>query len=547
MKKLEKSPEWINLKKHHRAISKVHLRALFADTPNRFEAFSIEAAGLFLDYSKNPIVPETMQLLCELARARLLPEKIYALFKGKPLNSTENQAALHTALRDLTHTPIQLNQKNICIEIDETLEKMGIYAEKIQQKKWLGCTGLPITDIVNIGIGGSDLGPKMVYEALSAFKSPAINCHFVSNADSQNISNVLEILDPATTLFIISSKSFSTKETLLNAKYAQKWFSEKAGNPQNHFLAVTASPQLAINLGIDPQHIFKLADFVGGRYSIWSAIGLPIALAMGIQHFKDFLAGAHEMDQHFISANLDRNMPVILALLGVWQINFFGSKTHAILPYCENLKKLPAYLQQAEMESNGKSVNHRGKPVHYDTCPVIWGEIGTNGQHAFHQLLHQGTQTVPADFILPLGKQITTEHQDLLVSSCFSQSQALMQGKTEQEAYDELLASGVSKKQAEQLAPHKTLIGNRPSNTLLFPELTPHSLGALLALYEHKIFVQSVIWDINSFDQWGVELGKQLADEILKMLKTNTLQEKLDDSTKNLILRYLSSYKRELT
>lgn len=544
MKKLEQLPEWVNLKKHHQMVSKTHLRDLFTNNPKRFEQLSVSAAGLLLDYSKNRIIPETIEKLCQLARACDLPEKISALFNGSPLNSTENQAALHMALRDFSQEPLYLDKSDIGQEVHQCFEKMTAFAEKIRQKTWLGCTGLPITDVVNIGIGGSDLGPKMACEALGAFKTNDVNLHFISNADTQNISRVLSRLQPATTLFIISSKSFCTKETLLNAKTAKQWFTDTFPAPhhaKNHFLAVTHAPHLAIEFGIPVEHIFKLWQWVGGRYSVWSAIGLPILFLIGTAHFKAFLAGAHAMDQHFLHANLEQNMPVILGLLGIWHVNFFGSKTHAILPYCEALKHLPAYLQQAEMESNGKSVTHGGKSIRYHTSPVIWGEIGTNGQHAFHQLLHQGTQLVPADFILPFSTaSMLPEHQNLLVSSCLSQSQALMLGKTADEVYAELLSLGYSKKRARQLAPHKVLPGNRSSNTIVLQALTPYSLGALLALYEHKIFVQSVIWNINCFDQWGVELGKQLADHILCEFNQEASSRTFDSSTEGLMKLYTS-------
>lgn len=544
MENLEQTPEWVNLKKHYRKVCKYHLRDLFAEDPKRFEKFSLNAAGLLLDYSKNRLVSETIDQLCQLAYARHLPEKIRALFKGAAVNSTENQSAMHIALRDLTSHSIYLNNQDILSEVREYLKKMYLYAEKVQQKKWLGYTGVPITDIVNIGIGGSNLGPAMVCEAMSAFKSSDIRCHFVSNADSQNISYVLKNLHPATTLFIVSSKSFRTKETLLNAKTAKQWFSKSTASPQllkNHFLAVTAQPQLAKEFGIHPEHIFKLWNWVGGRYSIWSAIGLPLMFLIGTRQFKEFLAGAHAMDQHFASAALKQNMPVILGLLGIWHTNFFGARTHAILPYCESLKRLPIYLQQLEMESNGKSVTQSGQLVRYHTSPIIWGAVGTNGQHAFHQLLHQGTQMVPVDFILPLvNSSSIAAHQNLLASSCLSQSQALMQGKTHLEAYQELIAMGYSEKQAKQLAPHKTLPGNRVSNTIVLQTLTPYTLGALLALYEHKVYVQSVIWNINCFDQWGVELGKQLGDDILEGLSSGKLLEMLDSSTQHLMELYFS-------
>lgn len=545
MEKLEKLPQWANLKKHYRTVSKRTLRELFSEDPQRFTHFSVNAAGLLLDYSKNRLVPETIDQLCQLAVACKLPEKISELFNGGPINASENQPALHTALRDTTSPSIWVNQQDILIEIQQNLEKMSAYAEKIRQKQWLGYSGEPITDVVNIGIGGSDLGPAMVHDALSAFKSSDIRCHFVSNADSTSIANLLKTLRPANTLFVISSKSFSTKETLLNAKFARNWLAHTISDTtllKHHFLAVTAAPDRAVAFGIDPQHIFHLPYWVGGRYSVWSAIGLPVALSIGMYEFKNFLAGAHAMDQHFLTAELKHNMPVILGLVSIWYTNFFGAKTQAILPYSEALKKLPSYLQQTEMESNGKSVSITGKFIRYQTSPLIFGEVGTNSQHAFHQLLHQGTQMIPVDFILPLVNPTgISEHQDLLISSCLSQSRALMLGKSYSEAYSELLSMGYSKKVAKQLAPHKTVAGNRPSNTLILRELTPYSLGALLALYEHKVFVQSVIWHINCFDQWGIELGKQITDNLLTTLNNKTPSAYLDSSTQHLLNLYMES------
>lgn len=545
IKNREQLPQWVNLKKHYKTISKLALRDLFIQDPERVKKFSITAAGLMLEYSKNRIVPETIDLFSELAMACELPQKIRALFEGASVNVTENQPALHTALRDSTNTSIWVDERDILIEIRENIEKMLMYSEKIRQGRWLGYSGQPVTDVVNLGIGGSDLGPSMVCEALSAFKSGDIHCHFISNADSFSILNLLNTLNPETTLFIIASKSFSTKETLLNAKTARHWLGKEAFNSlllKNHFLAVTAAPQDAIAFGIDPEHIFNLPQWVGGRYSVWSAIGLPIALSIGMESFKSFLAGAHAMDQHFLSAKLQHNMPVILGLLGIWYINFFGLKTQAVLPYCESLKKLPAYLQQTEMESNGKSVSLSGKFIRYFTSPLVFGEIGTNSQHAFHQLLHQGTQIIPVDFILSLKNRASlSEHQDLLISSCLSQSRALMMGKRYTEAYDELLSLGYSKELAKWLASHKTLPGNRPSNTIVLSELTPYSLGALLALYEHKVFVQSIIWDINCFDQWGIELGKQTIDTLLTTLHERTFSSHLDSSTRHLLQLYLEA------
>lgn len=539
METLTTLPEWAALKTHAQALANTSLRHLFATHPDRASRFSLHAATLMLDYSKNRVTDETIHRLCQLAMCRQLPEKIIDLFQGKLVNISERQAALHTALRDSNHTSLWVDGEDILIEIRKNIEKMSHYVEKIQQKQVLGYSGLPITDVVNIGIGGSDLGPALACEALLAFKTNLIHTHFVSNADSTYLLNLLNHLNPATTLFIISSKSFRSKETLLNAKTARDWLIKAKGDEHaimKQFFAVTAKPTLAIAFGVPSEHIFTLSAFIGGRYSVWSAMGLPIALSIGMDAFKDFLAGAEAMDQHFFSAPLDQNMPVILGLLGVWYINFFDATAQVILPYCEALKKLPVYLQQLDMESNGKSVTQMGIPIDYKTGGVLFGEVGTNSQHAFHQLLHQGTRLIPADFILiKTDPGAIPYHHDLLVASGLSQSRALMLGKTYEEAYDQLIDQGYLPTQAAELAPHQVLPGNRPSNTLILPQLNPYTLGALIALYEHKVFVQSVIWDINCFDQWGIELGKQVTDEILSLLANPSDFSTLDSSTEQLL------------
>lgn len=529
MKNITQSNEWQNLLAHWQKISKFHMRDLFNEDANRFNNFSMRAVGLFFDYSKNRMTSETLKLLLALSHVANLSAYIEQMFSGQIINTTEKRAVLHTALRNP-------NGKS---EIRSVLDKMFKCAEKIRNKKWTGFSGEPITNVVNIGIGGSDLGPAMVTSALQPYTSSNVTCCFVSNVDGSHISETLKLLNPETTLFIIASKTFTTQETLCNANTAKEWLEQKiktTGNLKQHLIAVTAKPEKAQEFGIDTDNIFPFWDWVGGRYSLWSAIGLSIAIAIGADNFEQLLAGAHDMDEHFRNTPFAENMPVIMALLGIWNINFFDARTLAVLPYDQYLHLLPAYLQQLEMESNGKHVNLDGKSVNYLTAPVIWGAPGTNGQHAFHQLLLQGTQIIPADFIIPVHSHNPIgDHHLLLFANCLAQSRALMKGKTKEEVIQELVEQGMNQEQAEQLSPHKIISGNNPSNTIVLDKVTPHSLGALIALYEHKVFVQGVIWGINSFDQWGVELGKQITKNITPKLQKDGDKTDFDASTNGLI------------
>lgn len=541
---ITQSPIWKSLQAHFNNISGVHMRDLFNADPARFKNFSLATPELLLDYSKNRINKETLLLLCQLAEITHLDEKISALFKGKIVNSSEQRAALHTALRAKTQIPLMVDGKNIRDELRGNEKKLQEITTAILQQQWLGFTDQPITDIVNIGIGGSELGPAMVTTALQPYAVKLLRCHFVSNIDGSHIDPILKNLNPATTLFIVSSKYFSTQETLVNAETAKRWLLKAAQNPQamqKHFIAITAKSDRAQAFGITAENILPLWDWIGGRFSLWSAVGLPIALTLGFNNFQSLLAGAQAMDEHFRTAPFHKNMPVILGLLSIWYTNFFQVHSRAIIPYEQNLQLLPTYLQQLHMESLGKQVCHNGNKVDYSTGPVIWGGVGTNGQHTFHQLLHQGTQLIPVDFIIALQHHHEfSHHHDALFANCLSQSHTLMMGKTYEEIYAELIASGVAITAAKLLAAHKTVPGNRPSNTILLSKLTPYTLGALIALYEHKIFTQSVIWDINGFDQWGVELGKQLATTILQDLPNKQVFKKYDSSTCGLIDYYRS-------
>lgn len=543
MKLLTELAEWQALQTHQETIHHCHMQDWFNNDPERFARFSLRVGGLLLDYSKNRITHTTLNLLCELAKAVQLPEKIKALFAGEKVNYTEQRAALHTALRDTKIPPFFPDNKNINQDVQATLKKMHDFTEQVREKRWRGSTGKPIRDIVNIGIGGSHLGPLMATTALNDYADKGLRCHFISNIDSAHLNDVLHQIDAETTLFIVSSKSFTTLETMTNAKTLYSWLQNKLSphSVEPHFVAITARPERAREFGIAENNIFPLWDWVGGRYSVWSAIGLPLALMIGMPRFLEFLEGAHEMDQHFHQAELTENMPVILGLLGVWYINFFNASNLAIVPYSHHLHYFRPYLQQLDMESNGKHISAHGVPTPFATGPVILGEQGCNGQHAFHQLLHQGPFFIPVDFIL-IGKNSHSfsDHQDILVGSALSQAQALMRGKSFAEALAECLADGHTETEAALLAKHKSIPGNRPSNVLFLEKMTPRNLGLLLALYEHKIFVQSAIWNINPFDQWGVELGKQLLPRILADL--NVAQAKHhsdhDASTRGLIQHY---------
>jgi glucose-6-phosphate isomerase len=542
MSALVQSSAWKALEAHYKKIEPMHMRDLFEQDPKRFEKFSLTFNDILLDYSKNRITEETRSLLLALAEEADVKGWTEKMFAGEKINFTENRAVLHVALRNRSNRPIHVDGKDVMPGVNAVLEQMARFCHAVREGEWKGYAGRAITDIVNIGIGGSDLGPMMVTEALKPYGKAELSSHFVSNIDGTHLAETLKGLDPETTLFIIASKTFTTQETLTNAHSARAWFLKKAGNEAaiaNHFVAVSTNAEAVGRFGIDTRSMFEFWDWVGGRYSLWSAIGLSIALSIGMKNFESLLAGAHDMDEHFRSSPLDQNMPVILALLGIWYNNFFKAQTHAIVPYDQYLHRFPAYLQQADMESNGKRVNRQGEVVDYSTGPIIWGEPGTNGQHAFYQLIHQGTKLVPADFLAPIETQNPMgEHHKILLSNFFAQTEALMKGKTEDEARAELVATGMDRAAVEKLLPHKVFEGNRPTNAIFFKELDPKTLGALIALYEHKIFVQGIIWQINSFDQWGVELGKQLAKAILSELERHDEATAHDSSTNGLINYY---------
>lgn len=534
---------WKALQGHARQIADAHILDFFRDDPGRVEHFSVAASGLHLDFSKSRAQRDTLPLLEALARAAGLPEFIRATFDGERINHTEGRAVLHTALRSRQTRPLTVNGEDIRQEIRATLDQMETFVGRVLDGTWRGYSGLPIRDVVSIGIGGSYLGPRVAVEALRPYWNPNLRCHFVSNIDGADLATRLEGLDPSRTLFIIQSKSFKTQETLTNAESAKAWYLQRGGDPRalaNHFVAVSSNVTMARQFGIDERNVFPMWDWVGGRYSLWSAIGLPVALQVGMPNFRALLAGAEAMDEHFREAPLLSNMPVILGLLGVWYQNVLGAGSSVVLPYDQSLESLPAHLQQVDMESNGKCVDRAGHPQTRDTGAIVWGGAGTNGQHAYHQLLHQGTRWCPADFILPLQSHYPLgRHHAMLASNCLAQAQALMCGKSLEQARDELLRSGLTPEAADQLAPHKVIPGNRPSHMIVMERLTPETLGALIALYEHKVLVQGVIWNLNSFDQWGVELGKQLCDSILPLLEDGSATtDHLDPSTAALVQRY---------
>ena len=539
MSKLTSSPAWQALKAHHAAIEPLHMRRMFRDDPARFDKFSLQLDNLLFDYSKNRINGTTISLLVALAKQAELPAWIKRMFSGEKINFTEQRAVLHTALRNRSGQPVHADGKDVMPDVRRVLELMRRFSDAVRSGEHRGHTGKQISDIVNIGIGGSDLGPLMVCEALKPYASPKLRAHFVSNVDGTHLAETLKKLDAETTLFIVSSKTFTTQETLTNARSARAWLVEKLGNEQavaKHFAAVSTNLKATGEFGINPNNVFEFWGWVGGRYSLWSAIGLPIALHIGMNRFEELLCGAYAMDEHFRNTPLAKNMPVLLGLLGIWYGNFFGAASNAVLPYDQYLHRFAAYLQQLEMESNGKRVDRDGDAVDYDTGMVMWGEPGTNGQHAFYQLLHQGTRLIPADFLAPMHSHNSVgEHHAILLANCFAQTEALMLGKTAEEARAELAAQGLHGAALETLLPHKIFPGNRPTNTLLFDRLDPHTLGMLIALYEHKVFVQGVVWNINSFDQWGVELGKQLAGKILPELHDASIASAHDASTNGLI------------
>lgn len=525
--------QWQQLDKLAKKIRQSTLEELFANHPTRVPDLTLEACGISLDYSKNRIDQACLNALSKLANDTKLSSHIEAMFTGEKINSTEGRAVLHTACRNMTGNEVLVDGIDIMPAIHAQLNKMTEFVDQIHSGAWTGATGEKITDIVNLGIGGSDLGPHMVTQALQPYHIKGLNCHFVSNVDGADLALTLSKCRPESTLFIIASKSFTTQETLLNASSARTWLTDALGDvTPKHFVAITSKVDLATEFGINAENCFEMWDFVGGRYSLWSTIGLPIALAVGMSNFRQLLSGAHEMDLHFRSAPLAQNMPVIMAMIGVWYRNILKFSTHAVLPYDQSLSLLPSYLQQLDMESNGKSVDIDGHTLKHQSGPVIWGGAGTNGQHAFHQLLHQGTSVIPADFILfKKPHHNLPEHHEVLMAHCLAQTQALMQGKSREQAFDELIAAGLDEERAKQLAPHKVIPGNKPSNLLLIEQLTPQSLGSLIALYEHKVFVQSIIWDINAFDQWGVELGKQLSGPLLSAITAPNSDLTFDAST----------------
>jgi glucose-6-phosphate isomerase len=530
---------WKKLEQHHKTIAPLQMREMFKSDPSRFAKFSLRLGDLLLDYSKNRITEETMGLLRALARQAGVEAMRDKMFAGEPINLTEGRAVLHVALRNFSSRPILVGGKDVMPEVRAALDHMKSFSEAVRSGAWKGYTGKPIRSIVNIGIGGSDLGPVMVTEALRPFCKRDLDLHFVSNVDGTHIAEILKVIDPETTLFLVASKTFTTQETMANAHSARAWFLDKAKDEKHvakHFVALSTNAKEVARFGISTDNMFVFWDWVGGRYSLWSSIGASIALAIGFDNFKALLEGAHEMDEHFRTTPLEKNLPVTLAVLGVWYNNFFGAESHAILPYDQYLSRFPAYFQQGDMESNGKRVTRDGQVIDYQTGPVIWGEPGTNGQHAFYQLLHQGTKLVPADFLAsvdtfnPIG-----EHHTLLLANFLAQTEALMTGKTEAEARAELEAAGLSGDKLAALLPHKVFPGNRPTNSLLYQKLDPRTLGLLIALYEHKIFVQGIIWNVNSYDQWGVELGKKLANAILPELRAAGEVSSHDSSTNGLI------------
>jgi len=535
---LTQTPAFDALLTHHAHMQQRHMRELFAADAARFDQMNVQAAGLLLDYSKNRVDHTTLKLLFELARQRGVESQREAMFSGAKINFTEHRAVLHTALRAPRGNGLKVANQDVDGDVHAVLDRIADFVERVRDGRWLGHSGKVITDIVNIGIGGSHLGPQMACTALSSFVHERLNLHFVSNVDGHDLHQVLQKVDAETTLFIVASKTFTTQETMMNAQSARNWFLQKATQADlaKHFVALSTNTEAVRVFGIDPENMFPFWDWVGGRYSMWSSIGLSIALAIGFAHFSALLAGAHAMDQHFCNAPLEQNMPVIQALIGIWNRNFFNSESLSIAPYHNDLRHFPAYLQQLEMESNGKRITRDGSAVGVATCPFIWGDVGTNGQHAFFQLLHQGTDITPIDFIAVLQPSHDLPgHHAVLLANCFAQSEAFMRGKQAEEVRTDLQQQGVNEEEIAFLLPHKTFNGNRPSNTLVLEALTPATLGALIALYEHKTFVQGTIWGINSFDQWGVELGKVLAKTIQSELSGEAVASRHDSSTNALI------------
>ena len=549
MSQINQSLIWQSLNQHKKDIESISLREMFKSDPNRFNQFHIQFNDLLLDYSKHRISKETISLLIKLAKEADVEGWRNRMFRGEKINSTEHRAVLHTALRNQNSSPIISDGEDVMPKVKNVLKKMRRFSEEVRSGLWRGFSGKTITSVINIGIGGSDLGPAMVCQALKAYGSKTITPYFVSNVDGADLSQVLEKCNPETTLFIIASKTFTTQETMTNAFSARDWFLQAAKDNQHikkHFVALSTNQHAVSEFGIDTENMFEFWDWVGGRYSLWSAIGLSIALYIGMDGFEDLLKGGFEMDEHFKTAPIEQNIPMMMGLLGIWYINFFNFSTHAILAYDQGLSKLAPYLQQADMESNGKFINRDGEHINYHTGPVIWGEVGTNGQHAFYQLLHQGTEIVPADFIMPIESQYTlgkdgNEHHKILLSNFIAQTQSLMLGKTYHEARAEIEKQGYEGEDIESFIPQKTFEGNRPTSSILFKKLTPKTLGQIIAMYEHKIFTQGIIWNINSFDQWGVEYGKQIAKQVLPKLSEKTPTDNFDSSTNGLI-NYIKKY-----
>ena len=538
---LTQSPAWQKLAAHQKQLETTTMRELFAKDPDRFNKFSIEFGGILYDFSKNRITEETLDLLVSLAEQAKVKEMAEAMFTGEKINVTERRAVLHTALRNRANNPVYVDGKDVMPDVNRVLAKMKDFCARVRSGEWKGYTGKAITDVVNIGIGGSDLGPCMVCEALAPYQS-ILTPHFVSNVDGTHIVETVKKLDPETTLFIVASKTFTTQETMTNAHSAKKWLLDALKDEKavaSHFVALSTNREEVEKFGIDPNNMFEFWNWVGGRYSLWSAIGLSIALAVGFENFEELLAGAHEADVYFRTTPYKQNIPVVMALLGVWYNNFWNAETQAILPYDQYMRRFAAYLQQGDMESNGKGVDREGNCVDYSTGQIVWGEPGTNGQHAFYQLIHQGTKLIPCDFLMPVQTHNPIgDHHQKLVANFIAQTEALMKGKTEEEAYQELLKSGLDDAEAKRLAPSKVFTGNRPTSSFFFTKLTPRMLGKLISFYEMKIFVQGIVWNVNSFDQMGVELGKQLAKAVLPELVSSNPTTSHDASTNALVEYY---------
>ena len=534
-----RTKSWQALVSHFEEIINTHMKDLFHSDPRRFEKFSIRFKDILVDYSKNRITEETLDLLIQLAEDVHLADAIEKMFQGDSINETENRAVLHVALRNRHNHPIMVNGQDVMPEVNAVLAQMKAFSNSVNTGDWRGYSGKKIADIVNIGIGGSDLGPRMVTECLRPYARPGLSVHFISNVDGTHITETLKHLDPESTLFLIASKTFTTQETMINADSARKWFLSQAREEAyiaRHFVAISTNQPAIEKFGIHPDNMFRFWDWVGGRYSLWSAIGLSIACSIGFENYEALLEGGYDMDRHFRTTRFEDNIPVILALIHIWYNNFFGAETEAILPYDQYMHRFPAYFQQGNMESNGKSIDRNGRPVTCRTGPIVWGEPGTNGQHAFYQLIHQGTRLVPSDFLAPaISHNPVGDHHAILLSNFFAQTEALMNGKSEDAVATEMRAEGKNEEDIKRWVPHKVFKGNQPTNSILFKQLTPRVLGSLIAMYEHKIFVQGIVWNIFSFDQWGVALGKQLANKILPELQNNERVEAHDSSTNGLI------------